>query len=75
MNILWCLATQIEGILSSLVDITSWTDQVLGAFAGLATNTSLQGLDCLNAFASANVDIMQPSQLLQLRMMGLGSLW
>ena len=36
VTIPWHLATQIEGILSGLVDITSWIDQDLGAFAGLS---------------------------------------
>ena len=69
VSIPWRLATQIEGVLSSLVDITSWTDQVLGAFAGLSNVDYQQGLDCLNALARANMDIMQPCELLRLRMM------
>ena len=63
------LATQIEGVLSGLVDITSWVDQVLGAFAGLSSEASQEVFDCLNALAKANSDIMQPSEMLRLRML------
>ncbi|MPC48382.1 hypothetical protein E2C01_042154 [Portunus trituberculatus] len=65
----WCMATQLEGILSILVAITSWTDQVLGAFAGLSSAASQRGLDCLGALTRANLDIMQPCEMLRLRMM------
>ncbi|MPC18794.1 hypothetical protein E2C01_011688 [Portunus trituberculatus] len=65
----WCMATQIEGILSTLVDITSWTDQVLGALAGLSSAVPQRGLECLGALAKANLDIMQPCEVLHLRMM------
>ncbi|MPC75511.1 hypothetical protein E2C01_069901 [Portunus trituberculatus] len=42
----WCMATQ-------LVDITSWTDQVLGALAGLSNAAPQRDLDCLGALARA----------------------
>ncbi|MPC78146.1 hypothetical protein E2C01_072628 [Portunus trituberculatus] len=63
------MATQLKGILSSLVDITSWTDQVLGALAGLSSAAPQRGLDCLGALARANLDIMQFCKMLCLRMM------
>ena len=58
VTIPWHLATQIEGVLNGLVDITSWIDQVLGAFAGLSSEASQQVFNCLNVFAKANLDIM-----------------
>ena len=64
-----CLATQMERVLSGLVDITSWIDQVLGAFAGLSSEASQQVFNCLNVLAKPNFYIMQPSEMLQLRML------
>ena len=61
----WRLATQI-GVLSGLVDITSWIVQVLGAFAGLSSDASQQVFNCLNELTKANLDIMQPSEMLRL---------
>ena len=66
VTIPWRLATQIEGVLNGLVDITSWIDQVLGAFAGLSSDASQQVFNCLNALAKANLDIMQPSEMFRL---------
>ena len=68
VTIPWRLATQIEGVLSGLVGITSWIDQVLGAFAGLSSDASQQVYNCLNMLAKANLDIMQPVEMLRLRM-------
>ncbi|XP_045135585.1 uncharacterized protein LOC123518685 [Portunus trituberculatus] len=65
----WHMATQLGDILSSLVDITSWTDQVLGDLAGLSSAAPQRGLDCLGALARVNLDIMQPYEMLCLRMM------
>ncbi|MPC41874.1 hypothetical protein E2C01_035480 [Portunus trituberculatus] len=42
---------------------------VLGAFAGLSSAAPQRGLDCLGALARANLDIMQPCEMLHLRMM------
>lgn len=64
VSLSWCLATQLEGILSSLVHIISWTDQVLGALAGFSSAAPQQGLDCLGAFARAYLDIIQPCEKL-----------
>lgn len=40
VTIPWRMVTHIEGILASLVDITSWIDQVLCSFAGLSSYAS-----------------------------------
>ena len=69
VSIPWRLATQIEGVLSGIMDISSWMDQVLGAFAGMASEATQEVFDCLNALARANADIMQPSEILRLRML------
>ena len=66
VTIPWRLVTQIERSLSCLVNITSWIDQVLGAFAGLSSEASQQIFNCLNVLAKANLDIMQPSEMLRL---------
>ena len=60
VTILWSLATQI-GVLSGLVDIMSWMDQVLDTFAGLSSDVSQQIFDCLNMLARTDFDI-QPSE-------------
>ena len=41
----------------------------MGAFAGLSSDASQQVFDCLNALAKAMSDIMQPSEMLRLRML------
>ena len=69
VTISWRLAIQIEGVLSGLVDITSWIHRVLGAFAGLSSKASQQIFNCLTVLAKANLDIIQPSEMLWLRML------
>ncbi|MPC60244.1 hypothetical protein E2C01_054283 [Portunus trituberculatus] len=41
----------------------------MGAFAGLSSVPPQRGLDCLGTLATANLDIMQPCEMLHLRMM------
>ncbi|MPC46291.1 hypothetical protein E2C01_040007 [Portunus trituberculatus] len=59
----------ISNLTSAKFALPRRTDQVLGALAGLSRAATQRGLDCLGALTGANLDIMQPYEMLRLRMM------